>query len=196
MSFKPRVIVISGTPGVGKTVVALRVSEVLGGSYINLTELVIRNKLYLYYDSETSSYLIDEGSLKSKLRELILGYDGHVVVDGHYGEIVDEELVKKVIVLRLDPRVLYKRLRERGWTGRKLIDNIESELLGVCTLNALELHSPNKVCEVDTTNKNVEEVANEVLLIINDKLECRVFVDWLNRNELVSEVLEVLSRES
>lgn len=187
-----KAIAISGTPGVGKTEVALSLSRTLGATYVNLTEFVMSNKLYLYYDHGTSSYVINEELVKAKLREIIRSSQNPVVLDGHYSELVDDELVNKIVVLRLDPRVLYIRLKERGWTDRKIIDNVESELLGICTLNALELHSSNKVCEVDTTNKSVEEVIKEVFSIVKGELDCRIFVDWLNNEEVVLWVLNNL----
>jgi len=135
------VVVISGTPGVGKTVVALKIAKLLEGIYLNLSEFVINNKLYIYYDEETSSYVIDEVKLKNALNEFIISNCSRfIVIDSHYGEVVDDRFINKIIVLRLNPKELYNRLVSRGWTGRKLRDNVEAELLGVSTMNALEEH--------------------------------------------------------
>lgn len=191
MAMAPRTIVISGTPGVGKTSVALKLAEILKARYVNLTNFVISNKLYMYYDDGSSSYVIDEDALTRKLRELITRYDGYIIVDGHYGEIVDDDLLEKIIVLRLDPRELYKRLKKRGWSGRKLMDNVESELLGICTSNALELHGVDKVCEVDATTKTDDDIVREILLIINGEAECKVFIDWLSNEMIVDEIIRL-----
>jgi len=120
-----KAVVISGTPGVGKTSVALRISEVLGGKYLNLSDFVLSNNLYTQYDSETGSFVIDEGRLKKVLNDLIRTSEGYVVIDSHYGEIVDDELIFKIVDLTGDQRVLYKRLVSKGWSGRKLLDNLE-----------------------------------------------------------------------
>lgn len=45
-----KAIVISGTPGVGKTLVATRLASRLGLSYINLSDLVVRESLYIDVD--------------------------------------------------------------------------------------------------------------------------------------------------
>ncbi len=188
-----KVVVISGTPGVGKTSVALRLSEILNGRYLNLSEFVIDNKLYTYYDGETDSYVIDEEKLKTFLRGVIRSSEGYIVVDSHYGEIIDDELIFKIVILRLDPRVLYMRLVGKGWSGRKLLDNIESELIGVCTYNALNEHGRGKVCEVDITNKDLNDVINEVLGLINNTISCNVGINWLECEEVVREVLSITS---
>jgi len=187
-----RTIAISGTPGVGKTSVALKLAETLKAKYVNLTDFVISNKLYTYYDEEGASYVIDEEALRKELRKLITRYDGYIIVDGHYGEVIDDDLLEKIIVLRLSPRELYKRLKERGWSGRKLTDNVESELLGICTSNALESHGVNKVCEVDATTKTSDDIVREILLIINGEAECRVFIDWLSDELVVDEIIKLL----
>ncbi|MEM4520050.1 MAG: adenylate kinase family protein [Sulfolobales archaeon] len=188
-----KVVVISGTPGVGKTSVALRIAEILGGKYFNLSEFVLSNNLFVGYDRNTDSFIIDEEKLRNALNDLIRRSEGYIIIDSHYGEIVDDDLLFKLIVLRLDPRVLHRRLISKGWSGRKLLDNLESELVGVCTFNALEEHDRSKVCEVDVTGKDLNEVVREVLEIINGDLACEVKVDWLRDDDIVKEVLNVMS---
>lgn len=188
-----KVVVISGTPGVGKTSVALRIAEILGGKYFNLSEFVLSNNLFVGYDMNTDSFIIDEEKLRNALNDLIRRSEGYIIIDSHYGEIVDDDLLFKLIVLRLDPRVLHRRLISKGWGGRKLLDNLESELVGVCTFNALEEHDRSKVCEVDVTGKDLNEVVREVLEIINGDLVCEVKVDWLRDDDIVKEVLNVIS---
>ncbi len=185
---------ISGTPGVGKTSVALKLSEILGCKYLNLSNYVLDNKLFVSYDTETDSFIIDEERLKAALNDLIRSSGGCLVIDSHYGELVDDECLFKLIVLRLDPRALHARLVSKGWSGRKLVDNIESELMGVCTHNALREHDRSKVCEVDVTGKDLDEVVEEVLGLINGTVSCKVGVDWLVREDIVEDVLGIIAR--
>jgi len=189
------VVVISGTPGVGKTVVALKIAKLLEGIYLNLSEFVINNKLYIYYDEETSSYVIDEVKLKNALNEFIISNCSRfIVIDSHYGEVVDDRFINKIIVLRLNPKELYNRLVSRGWTGRKLRDNVEAELLGVSTMNALEEHGVGRVCEVDTTGRDVDDVVNEIIKIVNGIRECEVRINWLEREDLINELLPLITQ--
>lgn len=188
-----KAIVISGTPGVGKTAVALKLAEVLGAKYLNLSDFVLSNELYMEYDSNTNSFIIDEQRLRNTLNELISKSDGYVVIDSHYGEVVSDELIYKLLVLRLDPRMLYKRLVDKGWIGRKLLDNLEAELVGVCTFNALAEHDKSKVCEVDVTGKDLNDVIAEVLGIINGEVICETKVDWLKDGDVVEDVVGIIS---
>jgi adenylate kinase len=142
-----KAIVISGTPGVGKTLVATRLASRLGLSYLNLSDLVVRESLYVGVDEVRGSLIIDEERLVSRLTELLSGSESDVIVDSHYGEVIPDEFVKTVFVLRLNPAVLYERLASRGWGKEKVRENVEAEILGICTYNALNEHPETKVCE-------------------------------------------------
>ncbi len=189
-----KIVVISGTPGVGKTSVALRVAEILDLRYVNLSDLAIEKDLILYKDSKRDTLVVDENSIKNAIRELSNSSDKRIVVDSHYGEIVDDEIVEKVIVLRLNPLLLFDRLRNRGYSKEKVRENVEAELLGTCTYNALALHPANKVCEVDATGKGVEEVAGEVIKVIKGAIGCRVWIDWLS-SENIDTLFQKISRD-
>ncbi|MCD6428338.1 MAG: adenylate kinase family protein [Desulfurococcales archaeon] len=189
------VIAISGTPGVGKTAVAKELARKLNAIYLNLSNVVIEKKLYSEYDAERGTYVVDEEKLKKYIRNLAEQARQLIVIDSHYGEVIDDDLIIKIFVLRLDPRELFKRLKERLWPLPKIIENVESELLGICTANALSEHPSSKVCEVDVTNKSVNAVVREILDILHNRGECRVYVNWLLDDVLVSEILSFLTSE-
>jgi adenylate kinase len=189
-----KVIVISGTPGVGKTSVALRVAELLDLKYVNLSDLAVEKGFILYKDSERDTFVVDEDNIRKALRKLSSSSNKGILVDSHYGEIVDDEITDKVIVLRLNPLLLLDRLRKRGYPRKKIKENAEAELLGTCTYNALASHPADKVCEVDVTGKSEEEVADEVIKVIKGVSECRVWIDWLS-NEDVDVLIQEISKD-
>lgn len=174
-------IVISGTPGVGKTLVAISLASKLDLTYLNLSDLVVKESLYVGVDESRGSFLVDEDRLIKRLTGLLSESKSDVVVDSHYGEIIPDELVKIIFVLRLNPVVLYERLVSRGWSREKVRENVEAEILGVCTYNAVSEHTTSKVCEIDVTGKEVEEIVKEILEILNKTRECRIWVDWLSQ---------------
>jgi adenylate kinase len=188
-----KAIVISGTPGVGKTLVATRLASRLGLSYLNLSDLVVRESLYVGVDEVRGSLIIDEERLVSRLTELLSGSESDVIVDSHYGEVIPDEFVKAVFVLRLNPAVLYERLASRGWGKEKVRENVEAEILGICTYNALNEHPETKVCEVDVTNKEVDEVVEEIVNVLNNVKECEVWVDWLSNEALKDFITKLLN---
>lgn len=188
-----KAIVISGTPGVGKTLVATLLASRLGLKYLNLSDLVIKESLYIGVDEDRNSLIIDEERLINKLIELLSKEELDIVVDSHYGEIIPDDLIKVIFVLRLNPAVLYERLASRGWSKKKIRENVEAEILGVCTYNAINEHSASKVCEVDVTNKKVEEVVEEIMDILNNTRKCEVWVDWLSQEQLQDFITKLLS---
>lgn len=190
-----RVLALSGTPGTGKSEIGRRVSEVLGLELVDLGRLVIEAGLYTGYDEESASYVVDEGRLREQVRRLA-AERGRLLVVGHYSEVVDDELLERMVVLRLNPVELYERLARRGWPPAKVVENVEAELLGVCTSNALSEHPPEKVCEVDVSGKSVEEASREVAEVLAGSRPCRVYVDWLSDESLVRFVLSLGGRLS
>lgn len=187
-----RVIAISGTPGTGKSSVGLVVAKLLGVDLVELNDLVLGKELYVDYDSERMSFIIDEPRVREYVRNLALER-GRLVVVGHYSEIVDDDILDKIVVLRINPVKLAERLTQKGWSAKKILENIEAELIGVCTGNALSEHPVDKVCEVDVSGKSVDEVAREIIDIVSGVRECRVHVDWLSNEEVVSYVLSLTS---
>ncbi|MEM1794727.1 MAG: adenylate kinase family protein [Desulfurococcaceae archaeon] len=185
-----KVIVVTGTPGVGKTRISQMLAKVLNALHIDLSLFVIEKGLYTEYDEEAESYVIDEERVVEELRKVIEERE-LVIVDSHYGEIVPEDYVALAIVLRIDPVELRNRLIKKGWKKAKVRENVEAELLSICTINAIEAYGENRVFEVDTTGKEVGEVIDEILRIIRGEGIPGHRIDWLNIKNL-SELEEVI----
>jgi adenylate kinase len=193
-----RVILVTGTPCVGKTSVAQVLAAKLSALNINLTDFAVRENLVLGEDEERNSVIVDENRMRRRIREIVRKSDKEdIVVDGHYAvSVVPAELVTYVFVLRRDPVELREFMRCCGFSDRKLAENLASEILDVCLVDALNIHGEGKICELDVTGKSVEETVNQILKIINgDRSKCRVgVVDWLGKLEsegLLDEFLEI-----
>ncbi|MCL2115518.1 MAG: adenylate kinase family protein [Methanobrevibacter sp.] len=102
------------------------------------------------------------------------------IVEGHLSHLCDN--CDKVIVLRLDPESLEKRLKKRNYSKSKIQENLEAESLAVCTVEAFQNHG-DVVNEIDTTNMSIDEVIIIIKKIIFDKKDFPVgkidFMDWL-----------------
>lgn len=192
-----RIILVTGTPCVGKTSVARLLASKLDALYVNLTELAVRENLISGKDEERDSIIVDENRMRRKIREIIEGCDQNdIVIDGHYAvSVVPRKFVTYVFVLRRDPVELRKFMEQCGFSGRKLWENLASEILDVCLFDALNVHGKEKVCELDATGKSVEEVISEILDVLGRHKECHVgIVDWLGKLEsegLLGEFLKI-----
>jgi adenylate kinase len=173
-------VLIAGTPGVGKTTVAREVAKRLGVAYVNVAELAVNEGLVTGYDSERGAYVIDEEAVRAKLRELALR--GRAVVDTHVVSAVPPELVEVAIVLRLDPRELEHRLKARGYPPSKVLENVQAEILDACLIEAVEAFGEERTFEVDASGKSVDEVVEEVLKIVKERRGGKPgSVNWLER---------------
>ena len=180
-----KIILVTGTPCVGKTSVSRKLAAKLNALHIDLAELVKREKLYSEIDTERNSLIADLDKVSQKIKKIIQKEKSDVIIDGHYAvHVVAPEVVNFVFVLRKDPLKLKTLMEERGYSSRKLWENLEAEILDVCLLEAIEVCGKNKVCEIDATHKSIDEIVDEILGVINGKRRCYIgIVDWLGKLE-------------
>ena len=148
------VILVTGTPCVGKTTLANKLAEHLNAQYINLTDLSKKENLIFGEDKERHTTIINESEMRRKLRAIIKKTKMDVVVDGHYAAAVTPKaLVTNVFVLRRNPEELREFMRNRGYTERKQEENLAAEILDVCLVEALRKQDKPNVCELNITGK-------------------------------------------
>ncbi len=171
------IILLTGTPGVGKTTIAKKFSEKYSFKYIDLNDY--SKKYVIAYDEERDTNVIDIDKLRNDISREI---SGNCIIDGHISHFLHGDFV---IVLRLNPEILYERLRSRGYKKRKILENLEAEILDVCLSESIEIHGIDKVYEIDVTNKNPEEVSDIIYKIVNDENYRKKFIpgniDWLEK---------------
>lgn len=144
-------ILVTGTPGVGKTFIAMRLAKLFGLRYVSINDLVIDAALYLDYDDERDTYIVDLDRASKYIRES-LGWDG-LVLEGHVAHlIVPEEYVDLCIVVRLNPYILYPRLMNRGYGVEKALENVQTEILDVIYQEVLSRYGSNIVLNIDVSH--------------------------------------------
>ncbi len=180
-----RVILITGTPCVGKTTTAKQLAAKLGAEYMNLTDFAKTNNLTLGEDKERNTLIINEEAMQEKIDETIeASTNANIVIDGHYASAVTaNDHVAIVFVLRRNPKELKRFMQKCGYTGSKMWENLQAEILDVCLGEAVEMHA-GRVCELDVTGKTVEEVVGWILEVLEKRKVCLVgTVDWLGTLE-------------
>lgn len=178
-----RVILISGTPGVGKSSVSRLLARQLTAIHVNISKLAEREQLIHGKDQGRGTLIADTDELSKRIQSILRRSESDVIVDGHYAvDVVQPSNVHVVFVLRRDPDELKSILDERGFTGNKLWENLSAEILDVCLWDAIVTCGEDKVCEIDVSGKNIEETVSEILLTLNKKKKLRIGrVDWLGK---------------
>jgi adenylate kinase len=180
-----QVFIVTGVPGVGKTTVARSLAEAVGGRHVDVSELAVKEGLVTGLDERRATVILDVERLRSRLNQLMAEEKGALVLDGHAApEAAPPAGFTLAFVLRRAPWRLKEELSARGYPEEKVRENVEAEILDVCLVDALMSLGPERVCEVDTTDRSPEETVEEMLAVIEGEKPCRHgIVDWLGHDE-------------
>ncbi len=170
------IILITGTPGTGKTTITPLLGEKIGCQVIDVNKLVDEKNLYTGVDAEKGYKVVDMDALTQELLKIIttekISYDENEEVPGERPSIIIEghlshyfSLADFVIVLRTAPNILRDRLQKREWTDLKIHENLQAEALDICTWEAYQTHGSN-VHEVNTSSITPEEAVEIISRII------------------------------
>lgn len=107
---KPNVL-ITGTPGTGKTTTCELLSLATNMRHVNVGEWVREKGFQDGYNDEFDAHYIDEDKLLDAMEE-IMG-EGGCIVDHHTCDFFPERWFDLVVVLQTDNSVLYSRLEKR-----------------------------------------------------------------------------------
>ncbi len=161
-------VVITGTPGTGKSAVAKRLAEKEGLELIDLKRIARAGKLV------SRSGEVDVARLARRL-SFLKRKDGFVA-EGHLAcEIRIPADV--VIVLRCGPAVLERRLSRRGYGRRKLSENILSEMLDYCTQRVSAVYKREPL-ELETSRRTPGGSAEAIIRAIRHKKKRIDTVDY------------------
>ena len=104
----------------------------------------------------------DEDATLDALEQLI--DEGGIILDFHSAYFIPEDWVKIIVLLRCDNTVLYDRLNARGYTEKKIKENIECEIMEVTADDVKENFAEEKIIELlnehnDDMLKNIEIIS-------------------------------------
>ena len=94
--------------------------------------------------------------------------EGGKIVDYHGAEFFPERWFDIVFVLRTDNTILYDRLKARGYSGKKLEDNIDCEIFQTILEEVKESYREGIIHELPSdTSEQMEENVNRICTWIN-----------------------------
>jgi len=175
-------ILLTGTPGVGKTTTAEQLISLSSSTprrlkYLSINDLVKSRGCHEGYDEELQTYMVDDDKLLDEVEKEIQdgGGDGGWVIDWHSSAGFAVRWIDLVVVLRCeDTTVLYDRLKGRGYKDEKVQENMDAEIFGVCLEEAQEGWGEERCVElrsqeVDEVEGNCERVLAWVEQWIKDR---------------------------
>ena len=168
-------IILTGTPGVGKTTTATSLISLAQSStppiplkHLSVNDLVKSRSCHEGYDSALQTYIVDEDKLMDEVEKEISDGEGEggFIIDWHSTEGFAVRWVDLVVVLRCeDTRILVDRLNERKYPEDKVQENLDAEIFGVIAEEAKEgWKEEGRVVELKSEEaEQVEENSERIL---------------------------------
>jgi broad-specificity NMP kinase len=149
-----KVILVSGTPGTGKTRYAKKLAREKGYTYIDVNKVISSNKLAEGYDFNRDTKIIDTSKLNKALIKLINAEKNKktkgLVIDSHLSHYLPKKYADLCIITKCDLKELKKRLVKRGYAKEKVRENMDAEIFDTCKTEAQEMGHKVKVFFTDS----------------------------------------------
>ncbi|KAG7154791.1 adenylate kinase isoenzyme 6-like [Homarus americanus] len=151
-------ILLTGTPGVGKSTLGQQLAERTGLEWISVGDLAKDNNFFDGYDDERDCPILDDDKVLDELEDMI--EEGGKIIDYHGCEFFPERFFDIVFVLRTNNTILYDRLAARGYQGKKLEDNVTCEIMNVLRDEAQDSYAEQLVHELPSNT--IEDMENNL----------------------------------
>jgi adenylate kinase len=178
---KPKVVLVTGTPGTGKTTLAKMLAKKLAMKYIDVNQIIKERGLSEGYDAKRAAKIVDTKKLgKAMLAEIEMlkaeladwaGKAGKgsksgkpdkpdkpdkpvsgVIIDSHLSHYLPARAADACIITKCSLKTLKRRLEKRGYSEAKVRENLDAEIFDVCFSEAKE--AGHNVIVWDTEPKN------------------------------------------
>ncbi|CAK1540278.1 unnamed protein product [Leptosia nina] len=155
-------ILVTGTPGVGKSTISKKLAERTKFAWREVSKLAEEHNCLDEYDAEYQCPFLNEDKLLDIMEGMMA--KGGNIVDYHGCEFFPERWFDGVFVIRTNNTTLYDRLSARGYTGKKLEDNIQCEIFETLLEEAQSSYKPEIIMQLQ--NETPEQLQENIEKII------------------------------
>lgn len=159
-----KTIIVSGTPGTGKTELAKALARKLSYQYIDVNKLIKENNLSDGYDRKKECEIVDVNKLSKFFVDFIKKSKQNLVIDSHLAHYLPKKHIDLCIITKCDLKELNKRLKKRKYSKEKIRENLDSEIFDICLSEAIE--NGHTILIIDTTGKKANELLDKETISI------------------------------
>jgi len=159
-------IIITGTPGTGKSSVAKILGKQIKHMVLNEQQFALEKKIGKW-DSDEGELIIPLQQFARELNKL-LAKEKNIILEGHL--LCELRLPKAdfVVLLTVKPEELEKRLHARGYNEVKVQENVFCEANDYCKKRVLRSYNKQKVLQVDA-GKTIKEITLDIISKLKEK---------------------------
>src|SRR3989344_7283091 len=154
-----KIIVITGTPGVGKSTLAKKLAKILKFKRLNLHQYY--SSISTGYNKTKQSYDINLNKFKLLVKDKTKEHN--LIIDSHISHLLPKPLVNLCIVLTCSNlKLLEKRLKKRKYPSEKIRENLDAEIFQVCLMEAKEMG--HRIITFDTSKDTLPKIISKIKL--------------------------------
>lgn len=158
-----KIIVISGTPGTGKTTLANELSLLFKKEAINISNFAKKHSILEEFDEKRDTFEVSEEKLVEKLTEEIEKSEDLMFIEGHMSHFLPKNRVKLCIICKCELKELKKRLEKRKYSETKVKENLECEIFDICLNEAIEKNHNIEILDCTKIDKKTIDSIKKII---------------------------------